>query len=93
MGRRARNRLTPSTQKTEFMKTLREMRKALDMTQAELALALDCSRESIQKWETVTTPPRAVLIAVSSMAADSELAKLAETLQGALVAIRERGDA
>lgn len=74
------------------MKTLREMRKALDLTQAELALALDCSRESIQKWETVATPPRAVLMAVRSMASDSELESLAATIQSALVAIRERGD-
>ena len=75
------------------MKSLREMRKSLDLTQAELATALDCSRESIQKWETITTPPRAVLMAVAGMAADSELETLATTLQSALVAIQERGKA
>lgn len=75
------------------MKSLREMRKAMDMTQAELAIALDCSRESVQKWETVTTPPRSVILAVAGMAADGELAKLAETIQAALVALKERGKA
>jgi transcriptional regulator with XRE-family HTH domain len=73
------------------MKTLREMRKSMNMTQAELAEALDCSRESVQKWETSATPPRSVMLAVAGMAADGELAKLAEALQAALVALNGRG--
>ena len=75
------------------MKTLKQYRKALGMTQAQLATALDCSRESIQKWETQTTPPRAVMLAVAGMTADCEIERLAETLQSALVAIKERGQA
>lgn len=73
------------------MKTLKQYRKSLGLTQAQLAIALDCSRESVQKWETQTTPPRAVILAVAGMAADHEIERLAETLQTALVAIRERG--
>ena len=74
------------------MKSLRHYRKALGMTQAEIASALGCSREAVQKWESGNPPPpKYVVTAARSMSLDGDLEYLSRALQDALVAIRERG--
>lgn len=44
------------------MQTIKDMRRALGMTQAEFAAALGIPRRSVQNWETeVSTPPAYVV--------------------------------
>lgn len=44
------------------MQTIKDMRHALGMTQAEFAAALGIPRRSVQNWETeVSTPPAYVV--------------------------------
>lgn len=45
-----------------MLETIKDMRRALGMTQAEFAAALGIPRRSVQNWETgVNTPPKYVV--------------------------------
>lgn len=45
-----------------MLETIKDMRRALGMTQAEFAAALGIPRRSVQNWETgVTIPPEYVV--------------------------------